>query len=71
VTALLALWLLSAGPDAAFVSPWAKVRPGASVPGSPAARLSLLRGECEGFQLQVHEGLELVSAEAPPLVPTG
>ena len=71
MTAVLALWLLSAGPDAAFVSPWTKVRPGSVQAGRSSERLTLLRGECEGFQLQVREGLEAVSAEAPPLAGPG
>ena len=71
MTALLVSCWLAAVPDAAFVSPFVKVRPGMALPGARAAHLQLLRGECEGFQLQVREGLELASVEAPPLAGPG
>jgi Domain of unknown function (DUF4091) len=54
-------------PWARALSPFVKVRPGASPEGSPVARISLARGECEGIQIYAEPPARKVDAKVLPL----
>src|SRR5262245_50742287 len=53
---------LAASPGPKVVSPLVKIRPGVSVEGASAARLSLARGECEAAQVVLPGAVRRVTA---------